>query len=126
MGASDAGNLATVEPLLGATGLSKKPCMAERLVNVDGETPMFVPQVLREWVADNELAHLAFKAVEFSESARGTAQYTIAACWWANRPSQATHPGLKLALCAQSRWASHLREAPRPWSVSFFLSSALG
>jgi len=35
---------------------------------------MFVPPVLREWVADNELAHLAFKAVEFSESARGTAQ----------------------------------------------------
>ncbi|PYJ23571.1 MAG: hypothetical protein DME99_02405 [Verrucomicrobia bacterium] len=31
---------------------------------------MFVPPVLREWVADNELAHLAFKAVEFSESAR--------------------------------------------------------
>src|SRR6266480_5722973 len=42
----------------------------------DRETPIFVPPVLREWVADNELPHLAFKAVEFSESARGTAQCT--------------------------------------------------
>jgi transposase len=37
--------------------------MAERLVNVDRETPMLLPPDLREWVADNELAHLVLEAV---------------------------------------------------------------
>jgi hypothetical protein len=38
--------------------------MAERLVNVDRQTPMLLPPDLREWVADNELAHLILEAVE--------------------------------------------------------------
>ncbi len=57
--------------------------MAERLVNVDRETPMLLPPDLREWVADNELAHLILEAVELAEvgparlNVRGTgsAQY---------------------------------------------------
>lgn len=38
--------------------------MAERLVNVDRQTPMLLAPDLREWVADNELAHLILEAVE--------------------------------------------------------------
>lgn len=38
--------------------------MAERFVNVDRQTPMLLPADLREWVADNELAHLILEAVE--------------------------------------------------------------
>ncbi len=38
--------------------------MAERLVNVDRQTPMLLPPDLREWVAENELAHLIVEAVE--------------------------------------------------------------
>jgi transposase len=41
--------------------------MAERLVNVDRETPMLLPPDLREWVADNELAHLILEAVELCD-----------------------------------------------------------
>ena len=41
--------------------------MAERLVNVDRQTPMLLPPDLREWVADNELAHLILEAVESCE-----------------------------------------------------------
>jgi transposase len=41
--------------------------MAERLVNVDRETPMLLPPDLREWVAGNELAHLVLEAVELCD-----------------------------------------------------------
>jgi transposase len=41
--------------------------MAERLVNVDRQTPMLLPPDLREWVADNELAHLILEAVELCD-----------------------------------------------------------
>jgi transposase len=41
--------------------------MAERLVNVDRQTPMLLPVDLREWVADNELAHLILEAVELCD-----------------------------------------------------------
>lgn len=41
--------------------------MSERLVNVDRETPMLLPPDLREWVADNELAHLVLEAVELCD-----------------------------------------------------------
>jgi transposase len=41
--------------------------MAERLVNVDRQTPMFLPPDLREWVAENELAHLILEAVELCD-----------------------------------------------------------
>jgi len=38
--------------------------VAERFVNVDRQTPMLLPPDLREWLADNELAHLILEAVE--------------------------------------------------------------
>lgn len=41
--------------------------MAERLVNVDRQTPMLLPPDLREWVAGNELAHLVLEAVELCD-----------------------------------------------------------
>src|SRR5260370_3386982 len=41
--------------------------MADRLVNVDRQTPMLLPVDLREWVADNELAHLILEAVELCD-----------------------------------------------------------
>jgi transposase len=41
--------------------------MAERFVNVDRQTPMLLPPDLREWVADNELAHLVLEAVELCD-----------------------------------------------------------
>jgi transposase len=41
--------------------------MAERFVNVDRQTPMFLPPDLREWAADNELAHLILEAVELCD-----------------------------------------------------------
>src|SRR5437660_1813776 len=41
--------------------------MAERLVNVDRQTPMLLPPDLREWVAENELAHLVLEAVELCD-----------------------------------------------------------
>jgi transposase len=44
--------------------------MALRLVNVDRQTPMLLPPDLREWVADNELAHLVLEAVELCDTER--------------------------------------------------------
>lgn len=41
--------------------------MAERFVNVDRQTPMLLPPDLREWVANNELAHLVLEAVELCD-----------------------------------------------------------
>ena len=41
--------------------------MAERLVNVDRDTPMLLPPDLRDWVADNELARLILEAVELCD-----------------------------------------------------------
>src|SRR5260221_7910654 len=41
--------------------------MAERLINVDRETPMLLPPDLRDWVADNELARLILEAVELCD-----------------------------------------------------------
>jgi transposase len=46
--------------------------MAQRLVNVDRETPMLLPPDLRDWVAGNELARLILEAVEMSDT-RGAA-----------------------------------------------------
>jgi transposase len=44
--------------------------MPLRLVNVDRQTPMLLPPDLREWVADNELAHLVLEAVELCDTGR--------------------------------------------------------
>jgi len=41
--------------------------MAERLVNVDRNTPMLLPPDLRDWVADNDLALLILEAVELCD-----------------------------------------------------------
>jgi transposase len=41
--------------------------MAERLVNVDRNTPMLLPPDLRDWVADNDLARLILEAVELCD-----------------------------------------------------------
>jgi transposase len=41
--------------------------MAERLVNVDRDTPMLLPPDLRDWVAENDLAHLVLEAVELCD-----------------------------------------------------------
>jgi len=41
--------------------------MAEGLVNVDRQTPMLLPPDLREWVAENDLAHLVLEAVELCD-----------------------------------------------------------
>ena len=41
--------------------------MAQRLVNVDRQTPMLLPPDLRDWVSDNELAHLIVEAVELCD-----------------------------------------------------------
>lgn len=41
--------------------------MAERLVNIDRQTPMLLPPDLREWVAENDLAHLVLEAVELCD-----------------------------------------------------------
>src|SRR6266700_2280779 len=41
--------------------------MAEGFVKVDREPPRFLPPDLREWVADNELAHLVLEAVELCD-----------------------------------------------------------
>jgi transposase len=42
--------------------------MAERLVNIDRQTPMLLPPDLREWVAENDLAHLILEAVELCDT----------------------------------------------------------
>jgi transposase len=57
--------------------------MGTKYVNVDRQTPMLLPPDVREWVADNELAHFVLEAVEATPMAaarvnvRGTgdAQY---------------------------------------------------
>lgn len=57
--------------------------MAERYVNVDRETPMFLPPDLREWVADNDWVRLVLEVVEqtnlevavSNERGSGSAQY---------------------------------------------------
>jgi transposase len=41
--------------------------MPTRFVNVDRQTPMLLPPDLREWVADNEMAHLILEAVELCD-----------------------------------------------------------
>ena len=41
--------------------------MAERLVNIDRQTPMLLPPDLREWVAENDLVHLVLEAVELCD-----------------------------------------------------------
>jgi transposase len=69
--------------------------MSTKYVNVDRQTPMLLPPDVREWVADNELAHFVLEAVEATDLAgarvnlRGTgdAQYP---------------PGLMLALLIYS------------------------
>ena len=38
--------------------------MAERLVNVDRETPMLLPVDLRDWVAEDDLVHFVIESVE--------------------------------------------------------------
>ncbi len=38
--------------------------MAERLVNVDRETPMLLPVDLRQWVPENDLVHFVISAVD--------------------------------------------------------------
>lgn len=57
--------------------------MAERLVNVDRDTPMLLPVDLRQWVPEDDLVHFVISAVETIElpsltvNTRGTgsAQY---------------------------------------------------
>jgi transposase len=69
--------------------------MGTKYVNVDRQTPMLLPPDVREWVADNELAHFVLEAVEATDlvgarvNVRGTgdAQYP---------------PGLMLALLIYS------------------------
>ena len=41
--------------------------MAERLVNVDRETPMLLPVDMRDWVPENDLVHFVISAVETME-----------------------------------------------------------
>jgi transposase len=41
--------------------------MAERLVNVDRETPMLLPVDLRDWVAEDDLVHFVISAVDTME-----------------------------------------------------------
>jgi transposase len=43
--------------------------MAERLVNVDRQTPMLLPPDLRDWVAENDVARLVLDAVELCDMA---------------------------------------------------------
>jgi transposase len=41
--------------------------MAERLVNVDRDTPMLLPVDMRDWVPENDLVHFVISAVETME-----------------------------------------------------------
>jgi transposase len=43
--------------------------MATRFVNIDRQTPMFLPPNLEEWVAENDLAKFILEAVEESDTA---------------------------------------------------------
>jgi transposase len=44
--------------------------MATRFVNIDRQTPMFLPPNLEEWVAENDLAKFILEAVEETDTAR--------------------------------------------------------
>lgn len=48
--------------------------MGTKYVNVDRQTPMLLPPDVREWVADNELAHFVLEAVEATDLAFGAGQ----------------------------------------------------
>ena len=43
--------------------------MSARFVNIDRETPMLLPPDLREWVAEDDLAHFILEAVEGLDTA---------------------------------------------------------
>ena len=66
--------------------------MAERLVNVDRETPL-LPVDLRDWVPENDLVHFVINAVDMmnlsavSVNSRGSGskQYPPRYCAWRGR-----------------------------------------
>ena len=82
--------------------------MSTRLVNMDRETPMFLPYDLREWVPENHIVHFILDGVEqiptahFSVNQRGTG-------------SEQYPPGMMLALLiycyATGRFGSRTIEA---------------
>jgi transposase len=65
--------------------------MGTKYVNVDRATPMLLPPDVREWVADNELAHFVLEAVEATDL--GLARVNVRGTGDAQYP-----PGLMLAL----------------------------
>ena len=65
--------------------------MSTKYVNVDRQTPMLLPPDVREWVADNELAHFVLEAVEATNLAG--ARVNVRGTGDAQYP-----PGLMLAL----------------------------
>lgn len=65
--------------------------MGTKYVNVDRQTPMLLPPDVREWVADNELAHFILEAVEATDLA--SARANVRGSGDAQYP-----PGLMLAL----------------------------
>ena len=69
--------------------------MGTKYVNVDRQTPMLLPPDVREWVADNELAHFVLEAVEATELAG--ARVNVRGTGDAQYP-----PGLMLALLIYS------------------------
>jgi transposase len=69
--------------------------MGTKYVNVDRETPMLLPPDVREWVADNELAHFVLEAVEATDLAG--ARVNVRGTGDAQYP-----PGLMLALLIYS------------------------
>jgi transposase len=69
--------------------------MGTKYVNVDRQTPMLLPPDVREWVADNELAHFVLEAVE--ATSLSTARVNVRGTGDAQYP-----PGLMLALLIYS------------------------
>jgi transposase len=69
--------------------------MGTKYVNVDRQTPMLLPPDVREWVADNELAHFVLEAVEATNL--GQARVNVRGTGDAQYP-----PGLMLALLIYS------------------------
>lgn len=69
--------------------------MATRLVNIDRQTPMFLPPDLQEWVADNDLAKFVLEAVELSDL--GTAALNVRGSGSAQYP-----PAMMLSLLIYS------------------------
>jgi transposase len=69
--------------------------MATKYVNVDRQTPMLLPPDVREWVADNELAHFVLEAVE--ATSQTGARVNLRGTGDAQYP-----PGLMLALLIYS------------------------